>query len=159
AFETRRAQKGKGTLTVTVDGEAVASVAIDGNDDSMKVVKLSKAATAGKHGVQLRYEGTGQVSYQIVGRFWEPRKAPAAAGEIAVSTMLDEHEVKVGADLLAEVQVKSHAKEAIDMPIVTAGLPPGFEPDQDALDKLVRGHQVEKVQRTPREVIFYLRRL
>ena len=159
AFETRRAQKGKGTLSVVVDGEAVASVAIDGNDDAMQVIKLGKAVAPGKHDVQLRYEGSGQVSYQIVGRYWEPRKAPAAAGEIAVSTTLDETDVKVGGDLLAEVQVASHAKEAIDMPIVTAGLPPGFEPDQDALDKLVRSRQVEKVQRTPREVIFYLRRL
>jgi hypothetical protein len=159
AFETRRAQKGKGTLSVMVDGQAVASVTVDGSDDAMQVIKLGKAVAPGKHDVQLRYEGTGQVSYQIVGRYWEPRKAPEPAGEIAVSTSLDDKEVKVGGDLLAEVQVTSHAKEAIDMPIVTAGLPPGFEPDQDALDKLVRSRQVEKVQRTPREVIFYLRRL
>src|SRR5262249_58657148 len=98
------------------------------------------------------YNGTGGGSG---GR----QKGPAPAGEIAVSTTLGESQVKVGADVLAEVQVTSHTKEAVDMPIVTAGLPPGFEPDQDALDKLVRARQVEKVQRTPREVVFYLRLL
>src|SRR5262249_9103726 len=61
--------------------------------------------------------------------------------------------------LYAHVQVSSNTKDVVDMPIVTAGLPPGFEPDQDALDALVRERHVEKVQRTPREVIFYLRRL
>src|SRR5262249_5705878 len=151
AFESRRAQKGKGTLTVVVDGETVARVAIDGNDDAMKTVRLGQASAPGKHDVNLRYEGSGQVSYQIVGRFWEPRKAPAPAGDIVVSTTLDQSSVKVGADMLAEVQVTSHTAEAIDMPIVTSGLPPGFEPDQDALDKLVRARHVEKVQRTPRE--------
>jgi hypothetical protein len=47
-------------------------------------------------------------------------------------------------------------RDALDMPIVTAGLPPGFDVDGDALDRLVASGAVAKVQRTPRELIFYL---
>jgi alpha-2-macroglobulin-like protein len=48
---------------------------------------------------------------------------------------------------------------AVDMPIVTAGLPPGFDVDGAELERLVKSGAVQKVQRTPRELIFYLTRL
>jgi hypothetical protein len=48
---------------------------------------------------------------------------------------------------------------AVDMPMVAAGVPPGFDLDGDVLEALVKSGKVEKVGRTPREVLFYLKHL
>jgi hypothetical protein len=45
------------------------------------------------------------------------------------------------------------------MPIVTAGLPPGFDVDGAELDRLVTDKLVDKVQRDRDGVILYLTRL
>jgi uncharacterized protein YfaS (alpha-2-macroglobulin family) len=157
AYQAKSAQRGKGTLTVTVDGKALARVTVDGLNDALQVVDLPGAALPGGHAVELRYQGTGQVAYQLVSRYWEPHRPAPPAADFGVATQLDASEVKPGQDVRATVRVQ--AREAVDMPIVTAGIPPGFDVDVEELDRLVRERKVEKVQRTPREVVFYLRRL
>jgi hypothetical protein len=51
------------------------------------------------------------------------------------------------------------APVSLDMPIVTAGLPPGFDVDGEVLDDLVKSRRVEKIDRRPRELVLYLVRL
>ncbi|MSP62505.1 MAG: hypothetical protein EXR72_19670 [Myxococcales bacterium] len=161
-YQAQKRGEGRGKVTITVGGEPVATLAIDGANDALQVLDLGKiAAHGGAHDVALRYDGTGEIAYQLTARYYQPRLAPAAApgltAELAVETRLEHAELAVGGRITEEVRVTS--REAVDMPIVTAGLPPGFDVDGDALDALVKSRVVEKVQRTPREVIFYLRAL
>ena len=154
--------KGKGTITVTVDGKAVASLKVDAATDALQALDLPQATVPGRHEVALVFDGTGRLAYQLVGRYFEPRLVNAgdqpSAGELQVATRLDRTHLKMGEGLVEEVRFSSRSG-GVDMPIVTAGLPPGFDVDKEELDRLVKTHVVEKVQQTPRELIFYLTRL
>jgi A-macroglobulin TED domain/Alpha-2-macroglobulin family/MG2 domain/A-macroglobulin receptor binding domain/Macroglobulin domain MG3 len=169
-YQSHRTSRARGTLTVRVGGAEVARLPVDTRDDALQQVSLAAATAPGAHDVQLTWDGTGEVAYQLVGRWYQPRTAapaPAAVGlqpgaeprvaDLTVETHLDRTELAQGGKLLEEVRVATSA--AADMPIVTAGLPPGFDLDGEDLDRLVKAGTVEKVQRTPREVIFYLRAL
>jgi hypothetical protein len=160
AYEAQQKSQGRGELAVAVDGEPTARLRLDGAADALQVVDLARARGAGSHTVELRYQGTGEVGYQLVARYYQPHAAaaaPLAAPPLAVATELDADRLRSGGALTERVRVTARAP--LEMPIVTAGLPPGFDVDGDALDALVSAHVVDKVQRTPREVIFYLTRI
>src|SRR5204863_392932 len=93
-----------------------------------------------------------------VSRWWEPRHEAQPSAELEVATRLDKDAVKPGDVVVEEVRVWPHGN-TLDMPIVTAGLPPGFDVDGEELQKLVRGGVVDKVQQGPRELTFYLTRI
>lgn len=159
ANDARHAGRTRGTVHVDVDGDEVASVAVDGEGDALSQVDLAAATKPGAHAVSLRFEGTGELSYQLAGRWYEPRRAASAptAGDLSVETHLDATELGAGGVLGEEVRV--NARTALAMPIVTAGLPPGFDVDPASLDELLKRPEVQKVQQTPREVVLYLRAL
>jgi len=158
-------QKGRGTLRVRVDGTEVAALEVDLASDLLSSVELPQLVRAGKHDVELAWQGPSRVAYQLVGRWWEPQPragavAPAAAGDLTVTASLDRGRVAVGETVVEKLHAEARA--AIDMPIVTAGLPPGFDLDPDELERITRasdGPKVDKVQRTPDGLVLYLSRL
>jgi A-macroglobulin TED domain/Alpha-2-macroglobulin family/MG2 domain/A-macroglobulin receptor binding domain/Macroglobulin domain MG3 len=157
-----RAAAGKGTVVVRVDGGEVARVAVDAKDELLQAVDLPAAARHGKHDIEVRWEGAGQVAYQLIGRWYEPRAGEPPidkTAELRARVSLAEARVKPGDVVVEHVDATARVGAVVDMPIVTAGLPPGFDVDQAELDELVRKRVVEKVQRGPRELVFYLARL
>jgi len=160
AYGGQRERRGKGRIEILVDGRAVAALDVPAGDDRLQDVALPAAATAGRHQVELRYQGSGPLAYQLVGRYYQPRaEAPppakgAPAPELTVAARLDRSGLAPGQKLIERIDVTS--RTALDMPIVTAGLPPGFDVDGDALDALVKSHAVAKVERRPRELVLYL---
>lgn len=158
-YEASRAQERAGTVRVALDGRDVATVAVSGAAELTQTVELPAEALAGAHQVTLRYQGTGELTYQLVSRYHEPRGpvgAPAAA-PLTVHTTFSASEVKVGDELEARVVVTALAP--IAMPVVTAGLPPGFQLDDASLEKLVLARTIDKYERGAREVTFYLSKL
>jgi hypothetical protein len=170
--------KGRGTLRVRVDGTEVAAVEVDLASDllsSVELPQLLRPSATGRHDVELAWQGPSRIAYQLVGRWWEPRRTGAAAaaspetakaapGDLSVTASIDRGRVAVGEPVVE--RVRCEARAPIDMPIVTAGLPPGFDLDADELDRLTRPRpgdggrkQIDKAQRTPDGIVLYLSRL
>jgi uncharacterized protein YfaS (alpha-2-macroglobulin family) len=152
------AKPARGRVTVLVDGRDAGHLDVDAAKLALATLDLPALTRAGAHGVELRFDGAGQLAYQLVDRWYEPRAAAAtSASELEIATRLDKTRVKPGDTVVERVRVESMV--AIDMPIVTAGVPPGFDVDGEELDALVRAHTVDKVQRTPAGVVLYLTKL
>jgi hypothetical protein len=152
---------------VEVDGTPVARVPVDAGRPGLTLVDLARAARPGSHRVALSFAGEGEIDYQLVAahhRPWSDQDrstlpAPAAAGLEVRTRLQGPSRVQVGDTLLAEVELTSHLDEPVDMPLVQAGLPPGFDVDVEALDRLVADGKVAKFERGVREVTFYLLKL
>jgi uncharacterized protein YfaS (alpha-2-macroglobulin family) len=157
-YGEKAGQKVRGTALALVDGREVARVKVAPDVEALQVIDLPQATTPGAHKVELRFEGSGQIGYQIVGRWWEPRQIAAASPELEVTAHLDKSSAKPGDTIVEDVRVTPKSG-ALDMPIVTAGLPPGFDVDGDELQRLVREKIVDKVQKGPRELTLYLSRI
>jgi hypothetical protein len=151
-------QKARGTAVAFVDGNEVGRVRVAPDVEALQVIDLPEAAKSGAHQVEVRFDGQGPVAYQIVGRWWEPKHEAQPSEGLEVVTHLEKDHLKPGEVLVEEVRVRPHG-QPIDMPIVTAGVPPGFDVDGEELQKLVRDKLVDKVQQGPREVTFYLTRI
>ncbi len=158
AYGEKAGQKARGTAVVLVDGREAGRVRVAPEVEALQVVDLPAAALAGEHAIEVRFDGQGPIAYQIVGRYWEPSRAAAPGKDFEVATRLDHSNLKPGGVLVEEVRVSPGAG-GLDMPIVTAGLPPGFDVDGEELEALVRNHVVEKVQHGARELTFYLNRI
>lgn len=161
-YERARGSRRKGALLVEVDGKQVGTLAVRGEGgaaDLVQTLELPQLSAAGEHEVTLRFEGKGEVSYQLVSSFHEPRpeEAPAPGELLSVRTALDESMTRVGGEVEQTVVVR--AGEAIAMPVVRAGIPPGFLVDEAALERLVLDKHIDKYERGAREVVFYLTKL
>jgi uncharacterized protein YfaS (alpha-2-macroglobulin family) len=155
AYGETQKQRGQGRLTVTVDGAEVAALPVDLADEALASIDLRPLVRPGAHRVALAWQGSGALAYQVVGRYFRPHGAPPPPGELSVATSLDRDRVKAGEPIAMKVSWSSRGAP-LDMPIVTAGLPPGFDVEAADLDRLVKSGAVAKVQRTPRELVFYL---
>jgi uncharacterized protein YfaS (alpha-2-macroglobulin family) len=152
------AKPARGRVTVLVDGRDAGKLDVDAAQLALASLDLPSLTRSGAHAVELRFDGSGQLAYQLVDRWYEPRTAaPQPAGDLEIVTRLDRDRVKPGEILVEKVACQSRV--AIDMPIVSAAVPPGFDVDGEELDALVRSHAVDKVQRSPGGVILYLTRM
>lgn len=180
-LQDQRAARGRGALEVAVDGRPAGRVLFDGRD-ALQVLDLPAAATGGAHEVSLRFAGEGKLAYQLVGRYYEPQAAAPAVSaadlldrepagkaggtpgappppELSVRMLLESDRVSVGEALQAQAVVRWRGAAALEMPMVTVGLPPGFDVDREALDALVRQRTIEKYEVGTRAVVLYLERL
>jgi alpha-2-macroglobulin-like protein len=149
-------RRGLGEVTVLVDGRAAGRVRLEPTTEGFEVVDLPAAASIGRHDVELRFAGTGKLSYQLVSRWYAPRMAQPTGDAIAVTTRVDRATLAVGETVTANVRVESRDGAPLDMLMVTAGVPPGFDPDAEDLERLVKEGVIAKVEQRPREVVFYL---
>jgi hypothetical protein len=156
-YGEKSGQRAHGTAVVMVDGQEAGRVRIAPDVEALQVIDLPRAALPGEHAIEVRYDGDGAIAYQMVGRWWEPKHAAQPSADLEVATRVEKSDLKSGGVLVEKVEVTPHG--SLDMPIVTAGLPPGFDVDAEELDKLVKSHIVEKVQHGTRELTFYLTKL
>jgi hypothetical protein len=149
----------RGRVRVLVDGNETAELAVDADQLALTSIDLPALTVPGAHTVRVRYQGTGQLAYQLVDRWFEPRTGSPKPTEsdVAVTTRIDGAPLRAGGTMI--VRIEASSRKSLDMPIVTAGLPPGFDVDGEELDKLVKTKVVDKLQRTPTGLVLYLTRL
>jgi uncharacterized protein YfaS (alpha-2-macroglobulin family) len=156
-YQRRNQHEARGEVQLLVDGRQRNVVRLQGARERY-TIDLTPHASSGAHRVALRFSGRGRVSYQLVGRYWVPRraKAPRAKGALAIQTTYDRQRLKRGSRTLLTVIVHNNARNAVQMPMVALSLPPGFELEESALSALVGFKGIEKVQRRAGQALLYL---
>lgn len=166
----------RGTLMIKVDQQPVRSLLLDGRDRSLRRLDLPQLALPGGHDIELLFSGSGPFDYQLVWAYHQPispqepqRKKPEPvvgfpalspaprSPDTEISYVLDASQLAVGEILYEQVRIRTRVR--LNMPIVSAGIPPGFDLDNEQLETLLQSRVIEKFQRRPHEVLFYLRSL
>ncbi len=179
AFNLALAQAGKetdATVTVLVNGKETQKLKITPKDaDVLRLVDCGAQTKAGENKVELKFEGKGAMLYQVVGRYWMPWDAPhplmegrpmplpAPIGDgrpaFAVSVDYDKDKLETEDLVTAKVSVKNATGGAANMVVVDLGIPPGFQVQTDALDKLVADKKITRYDLTGRQIILYFEKL
>ena len=153
-----------GTVDVTVNGEAVASITMTpDNSDVMQQIDATKQLKAGDNAVHLSYRGTGSLLYQVVGRFYAPWTRTVQPDRptdiLALSVDYDKTTLALNDTATATITIKNNTNATAEMPLIDVGVPPGFDVISDGLDQAVKDGQISKYTIAARQIIIYMEKL
>ncbi len=159
---TRGTDGAVGSLTVSVDGSEFAEVDLLASaPDVMTTVDMSALATTGDHDVQLSFAGTGRVSYSLVGSHhlpWAEVSEPPA-GPLGIAVAYESDQLQVDDTVTATVAVTNNTPAALNMVLVTVGIPPGFEVQLADFDGYLSDGVLSRAEVTGRQLNLYVSEL
>ena len=152
------------TDDLQLNGKAVKTLRVDqSNSDVLQLVDLKEMTVAGPNDVSLEFEGTGGLLYQVVGRYYLPYPRGAGRGAedepLGIQVQYDRTNLDAEDVVGVTATVTNNRAGSAQMVIVDLGLPPGFTPVLDMLNRLVAEKQIEKYSVTGRQIIVYLRQV
>ena len=113
--------------------------------------------------LSLAVDGDRELQYQVVSDYylpWENATATAAVqappGAFRISVNYDRSELAVGETVGVRADVELLGDNAAGTVIVDIGLPPGFTPVTDDLDKLVASGAIDRYELTGHQVLLYV---
>ncbi|MGO8689673.1 MAG: MG2 domain-containing protein [Thermoguttaceae bacterium] len=153
-----------GSIDLRLNGKAVKTLRIDqSNSDVLQLVDLKELTIAGPNVVALEFQGTGGLLYQVVGRYYLPYARGAAAAPeaepLGIQVRYDRTNLDAEDVVGVTATVTNNRGGSAQMVIVDLGLPPGFTPVLDMLNRAVAEKQIEKYSVTGRQIIVYLRQV
>jgi hypothetical protein len=110
----------------------------------------------GENTVELEADGELSASYQVAGRFYLPwHLAPRPeAPPLSIEVAYDKEEIDLDGVLHATAVLTYRGRETF-MVIADLGIPPGFEPDASAFERLKEKGAVDKYALTGRQITLY----
>ncbi|MFH0965396.1 MAG: MG2 domain-containing protein [Planctomycetota bacterium] len=152
-------QKADATIKVVMNGQAAGTIRVTPeNSDVLQLLDLTSFLKADDNLCRIEFEGEGSLFYQVSGRYWMPRPALVAHREepLSIDVAYDRTELSANDTVSATISVENRTDRGMKMVIVDVGIPPGFTPLPDGLEKLVAAKTVQKYSLTGRQIIFYL---
>lgn len=154
-------------VTVLVNGQPVETFRLNKeNSDVMKEIDLTKCLRAGENRIEFRQNPAGELPFQLAGSYWmasSPHLASSVAARkssaLQIDVQYDRATLAVNEQLNCAVVVKNNSGQTVPMAIVDLGIPPGFDVDPSAFDKMRERNQIAKFEATGTQVILYLREL
>jgi hypothetical protein len=160
AYDQARARpKAPGSVRVYVDGQPVGSaVAFDANTrGAIKLPDVSELLAGGKHTIELRMQGGGEMPYAIAvtHNALKPESSKEAKVDLAVHLAKDA--VVEGELVEAYATVTNRTRELIPTTVAIVGLPGGLEPRHDQLKELKKRGVIDAYEVIGRDVVLYWR--
>jgi uncharacterized protein YfaS (alpha-2-macroglobulin family) len=150
----------RGRVAITLDGKRVKELNLTAENDDLFhqfVFKRAQQSAA----VQLAFEGTGSLAYQVVGRSFVPWEEQRAAEPLSIKISYDRTRLQEN-DLATEtVTVRNNLPKTANMIMVDLGIPPGFDllsEDLQAFQEKTLGEgagRLEKFTQTATQAILY----
>ena len=151
-----------GTVQVTLNGKTVQSIALTAeNNDLLQQIVLPGAEESSSNRVELRFDGTGGLAYQIAGRYFVPWTQTAAAEPLSIDVAYDRTKLAENDVVHATATVRSHLDKTANMVMVDLGIPPGFELQSEDLQNFedqtarLKTGKLEKFSLTATQAILY----
>jgi uncharacterized protein YfaS (alpha-2-macroglobulin family) len=148
-----------GQLNVKVDGSTFNTVALTKEQSDVSVrVDMSSLASAGAHTVELAFQGTGEVSYNLVSSHhlpWTAAPRPVS-GPLDIAVTYDRTSLTVDETVAAKLSVNNTTSAQQNMLLVTVGVPPGFDLQAEDLDAYVASGKISRYERTAKQLILYV---
>jgi uncharacterized protein YfaS (alpha-2-macroglobulin family) len=156
----------RGSLQVILNGKPVETLKLTPDNNDLlhqfvfKSIDAQKPAT-----VELKFEGTGGLAYQVVGRYFTPWDEKPVAEPLSIEVAYDRTKLVQNDLATATVTIRNNLTKTANMVMVDLGIPPGFDllsedlqsfQEKSAGDKSGR---LEKFSLTATQAILYFNAL
>jgi hypothetical protein len=156
----------RGSVQVLLDGKAVETLQLTRENNDLLHQFVFKGIDAQKaSSVQLKFEGTGGLAYQIVGRYFTPWDEKAVGEPLSIDVVYDRTKLAQNDIATAAVTIRNNLSKTANMVMVDLGIPPGFDllsedlqsfQEKNTRDKTGR---LEKFSLTATQAILYFNAL
>ncbi|OQX56322.1 MAG: hypothetical protein B5M53_02065 [Candidatus Cloacimonas sp. 4484_209] len=150
------------TITVEANGKQKEKIRLNkDNADMMFLIDLSKEIHNGENDIAISLSGKGNPMYEIVSRYYMPWELVSQKKKkeiLSIDVHYDKTTLYQNDIVTCRVKVKNNIPASANMVIVDLGIPPGFQPESEDLNKLV-GKQIKKYNLTARQIILYIDRI
>jgi uncharacterized protein YfaS (alpha-2-macroglobulin family) len=118
----------RGTLLVTLNGKSTEKLELTPeNNDLLHQFVFKNIDGQSANTVDLRFEGTGGLAYQVVGSYFLPWSEKPAAEALAIDVAYDRTHLSQDDIATARATIKNNLDKTAAMVMVDLGIPPGFD--------------------------------
>ncbi len=156
----------RGSVQIVLDGSTVETLGLTpDNNDLLHQVVFKSIGTQKPVSVQLKFEGTGGLAYQVVGRYFTPWEEKPTLEPLSIEVAYDRTKLAQNDIATATVSVSNNLPKTANMVMVDLGIPPGFDLLSDDLqsfqEKTARAGsgRLEKFSLTATQAILYFNAL
>jgi A-macroglobulin TED domain/Alpha-2-macroglobulin family/Carboxypeptidase regulatory-like domain/A-macroglobulin receptor binding domain/MG2 domain/Alpha-2-macroglobulin bait region domain len=156
----------RGSVQVFLDEKVVETLKLTAENNDLLHQFVFKGINGQKTAnVQLKFEGTGGLAYQIVGRYFMPWDEKPIGEPLAIDVVYDRTKLAQNDIATATVTIRNNLSKTANMVMVDLGIPPGFDllsedlqsfQEKKAGDKAGR---LEKFSLTSTQAILYFNAL
>ena len=155
-----------GTVEIVLNGKPVESLQLTpDNNDLLHQFVFKGADIAGANSVQIRFSGSGGLSYQVAGSYFLPWEEKPEREPLSITVAYDRTKLAQNDLATATATIKSNLPATAKMVMVDLGIPPGFdllsEDLQDFQQKSAeqKDGRLEKFSLTATQAILYFNSL
>ncbi|MGA7343007.1 MAG: MG2 domain-containing protein [Terracidiphilus sp.] len=156
----------RGAVEVTLNGNVAEKLELTAeNNDLFQQFVLSGAEPKEANQVGIRFNGTGSLAYQVVGRYFVPWEAKPAQEALSIDVSYDRTSLAQNDLVTATATIRNNLNKTANMVMVDLGIPPGFEllseDLQDFEEKTAgaKSGSLEKFNLTATQAILYFNAL
>jgi len=156
----------RGVLAIVLDGKTQETLKLTAENNDLlhqfvfKGIDLLKPAS-----VEIKFDGTGTLAYQIVGRFFSPWEEKPSGEPLSIDIAYDRTRLAQNDIVTATATVRNNLSKTANMVMVDLGIPPGFELLSEDLQSYQekssgeRAGRLEKFSLTATQAILYFNAL
>lgn len=123
-----RASDVRGSLQVILNDKPVETLRLTPeNNDLLHQFVFKSIDTQKPVSVQLKFEGTGGIAYQVVGRYFTPWDEKPALEPLSIDVAYDRTKLAQNDIATATITVRNNLPKTANMIMVDLGIPPGFD--------------------------------
>lgn len=117
-----------GTVHITLNGKPVETLELTKeNNDLLHQFVFKGISATEPASVQLSFEGTGGLAYQVVGRYFIPWEQKPANEALSIDIAYDRSKLAQNDIATATATIRNNLPQTANMVMVDLGIPPGFD--------------------------------
>jgi uncharacterized protein YfaS (alpha-2-macroglobulin family) len=152
----------RGNVEVTLNGKLVEKLVLTAeNNDLFHQFALPGVDSQMDNHLEIRFDGTGGLAYQVAGRYFLPWANKPAEEPLSIDVTYDRTRLAENEIVTATANMRNNTSEAANMVMVDLGIPPGFDllsEDLEAFKEKTAGSKtgrLEKFSLTATQAILY----
>jgi hypothetical protein len=156
----------RGTVEVALNGNVVETLTLtEDNGDLFHQFVLPNVSAENANNVQLRFDGTGGLAYQVAGSYFVPWDAKQAEEPLSIDIAYDRTKLAQNEIVTAKATIRNNRTTVANMVMVDLGIPPGFDlvtEDLQGFQQLTSGLKTGSLQKfnlTAKQAILYFNAL
>jgi hypothetical protein len=152
----------QGSVAIMLNGQPVETLRLSReNNDLLHQFVFKGIAAQQPNSVQLKFEGTGGLAYQVVGRYFTPWDEKPVAEPLSIKIAYDRTTLSQNDIATEKMTIRNNLSKTANMIMVDLGIPPGFDllsEDLQAFQERSSGTtsgRLEKFSLTATQAILY----